>query len=367
MKALFFADLHLDTQFQWMGSEQAARRRRQGLRQTLLNIRQLANDHRVDVVLCAGDLYEHARFSLDTAGFVRDVFAGLSPIPVIIAPGNHDWYGPQSLYHQVTWSSNVRVFTNAKLFPMPLADGLTLWGAAHRAPANTDGFLDAFVVDRGGVNIALFHGSEQGWLAQQEGGKPPHAAFREVQIEQAGLHHAFVGHYHRPRYAERYTYPGNPEPLAFGEDGERGAVLVNIRPDGKVDQLPLRVGVTTVHDLRVDVTGCRSQQDVRDRLVHQIHGLAGVARVTLYGELSDAVDLRIIDLQSISTQLDGLVIQKGRVYPAYDFDVLKGEATVRGEFVREVLQAAELTDEDRTRVLVAGLRALDGRNDLEIL
>jgi hypothetical protein len=42
------------------------------------------------------------------------------------------------------------------------------------------------------------------------------------------------------------------------------------------------------------------------------------------------------------------------------------EPTVRGQFVRDVLAAGLPSDEQR-RVVITGLRALDGRADLEVL
>jgi hypothetical protein len=39
------------------------------------------------------------------------------------------------------------------------------------------------------------------------------------------------------------------------------------------------------------------------------------------------------------------------------------EQTVRGQFVRDVRADPTLTDDQRRRVLVTGLRALDGRTD----
>lgn len=153
MRLLHFADLHLDTPFSWVSPE-LARSRRRGLRETLTSICKLAVDLRVDALCCGGDLYEQDRFTPDTAEFLRSAFEQLVPVPVFVAPGNHDWFGPQSLYRQVRWSSNVVVFTEDRLTPVGLADGLTLWGAAHRAPANTRGFLDVFQVDRGSPAIA---------------------------------------------------------------------------------------------------------------------------------------------------------------------------------------------------------------------
>src|SRR5438552_7491092 len=95
MKLVHFADLHLERTFAWMGSRDIddPRRRRQGLRETLKRIVQLTIGEGADALLCAGDLYEHDRFTPDTVEFVRSVFAQLQPVPVYIAPGNHDWLG----------------------------------------------------------------------------------------------------------------------------------------------------------------------------------------------------------------------------------------------------------------------------------
>jgi DNA repair protein SbcD/Mre11 len=125
MRLLHFADLHLDTAFRWAPLE-VARARRQGLRTTLTRICNLAVELRVDALCCGGDLFEQERFTPDTAEFLRSSFGQLSPLPVFLAPGNHDWFGPVSLYQQVGWAANVHVFTEDRLTPFELADGLTI-------------------------------------------------------------------------------------------------------------------------------------------------------------------------------------------------------------------------------------------------
>ena len=74
MRILHFADLHLDAPFAWAGPE-TARLRRRNRRETLTRILQLADEERVDAVLCAGDLFEHERFTPDTVTFLRESFA----------------------------------------------------------------------------------------------------------------------------------------------------------------------------------------------------------------------------------------------------------------------------------------------------
>ena len=349
-----------------MGGDQAtARRRRQALRDVFVRIIDKAEDERVDALLCGGDLYEHDRYTPDTAAFLKSEFQRIHPIRVYIAPGNHDWYGPQSLYRTVEWSDNVHVFNENLLRPFQIDDGITLWGAAHTSPANTPGFLD-FRVDREGVNLALFHGSERGWFTEQGEGKDPHAPFDAEQIVRAGIDHAFLGHYHRPKDDQHFTYPGNPDPLSFGEEGERGIVLASVHGDGSVQRKRVSVAVTEIHDIDVDISGCTNQQEVRGRVEESIEDLAGVARVNLKGELDPNVDFRIRDIQSLSASHNlSSTFQIGNIHSGYDFEAIQNKPTVRGKFVTNVT-AADMPEEEKRKVLITGLRALDGREDLEV-
>ncbi len=368
MKIVHFADLHLDAGFAWAGADgSAARRRRQALRDALQSIVALAREVGADALFCGGDLYEHDRVTPDTAGFLQETFAGLAPCPVYVAPGNHDWYGPESLYALVDWAPNVHVFREPHLRPERLRDDLTLWGAAHCAPADTGNFFDGFAPDRPGLHVALCHAAERTALAEQGGGKQPHAPFDAQDIERAGLTHAFLGHYHRPRDAARHTYPGNPDPLAFGEAGVRGPVVATVAADGSVTRERRVVARTAAHDLTVDVSGCASSQAVRARVADAAAGRQGVARLTVEGELHPDVDLREEDLRQVLLDpFDAVHVRRGALHAGYDLDEIRREQTVRGQFVRDVGDAG-LDEEEERRVLTAGLRALAGRTDLETL
>lgn len=371
MRLLVFADVHLDAPFTALTSPavlagrsgagaQLARLRRRELRDTVSRICALAAELSVDALLCGGDLYEHERVTPDTAAFLRTAFGDVGR-PVFLAPGNHDWCGPRSLYSEVRWPDNVHVFGADRLQPAQLAPGLTLWGAAHPAPANTDGFLDDFRVDRGGVHVALFHGSERSGLPQQGSGKVPHAPFRAADVPAVGLHHAFVGHYHSPADGPWHTYPGNPDPLSFGESGERGAVLAEVAADGTVTRVRRRVGGSVVSAITVDLTGVAHSGEVRDRVAAELAPLSGWVRVTLSGAVLPGVDVRLDDLTDLGPHLAGLVVRVGDVRIAYDLEALAAEPTVRGQFVRDVRADPQLDEDTRQQVLMTGLQALEGR------
>ena len=369
LKIVHFADLHLDSPFAWCeATGDVARRRREALRDTLLAIVELVRASGADALFCGGDLYEHDRVTLDTANFLRQTFASLHPVPVYIAPGNHDWYGATSVYATEGWSENVHIFREPTLQAVSLAPGITLWGGAHRAPANTDNFLgNSFRVSGTGAHIALFHGAERSWLAEQGEGKAPHAPFETADIPDSGLHHAFLGHYHRPVDGAHHTYPGNPDPLQFGEEGERGPVVATIDAEGEVTRERHMVAVTPVHELRLDVTGLTNRQQIRDSLRAKSENLAGLVRLTVCGDLEPSLDLQedAIREQLLET-FEAVQVRKSGLHLAYDLEEIRQEPTVRGQFVEDVL-GSDLRKDEQRRVLRMGLRALDGRDDLEVL
>jgi exonuclease SbcD len=362
MRLLHFADLHLDAPFAWARPE-VARLRRRNRRETLTRILELAEQERVDGILSAGDLFEHERFTPDTVTFLRESFAR-TDIPIYLAPGNHDWYSPRSPYALVEWSPNVHLFTQAQLTPAALADGLTLWGAAHRAPAGTGGFFADFRADRGGIHLALAHASEKNALPFQESGKEPHSPFDAADLEAAGIAHAFVGHYHVARDRDRYTYPGNPDPLEFGESEGRGVVLASVADDGTVTRDRRTVAISQVHDLTLTLDGCHHLDDVRQRIAMEIAPLSGSVRVTLTGEVPAELPIDARALTQLGDHLDGFVVRAAGLLPSYDLEAIHAEATVRGQFARDTLDI--LDEERRRRVLITGLRALEGRTDLEV-
>lgn len=359
MRVVACADLHLDLPFKWSTSA-AASRLRQGIRASLEAALQLAVDEQADAFVLAGDVYEHDRATLDTAQFLVRVLGEFNG-PVLVAPGNHDHYSSESIWATRNWPSNVHVFSEPCFKPVALSPAFTIWGAAHTQPANTPGFFDhGFVVEGGGVHLGLFHGSERLSLAFEGSNKQPHAPFSAGQIPRSGLTHAVVGHFHQAQAKEHHTYPGAASFQSF-DSTPGGVVLLDFDSATLLERRWLPVEELQIHDLELDVTGYGDASSIHAACAGLVNELSGMVRVTLVGEQNPDVSL---DLRTL--EQSGLVV-RSKVRSAYDLLGLAEEASVRGEFVRGV-QAAEFTSEDeRERVLVTGLRALDGRVDLEVV
>ena len=134
-----------------------------GACRSLQALGELAVEAEADLVLIAGDLFEHNRVKDNLVSFVVEQLGGLQR-PIIILPGNHDCLVPDSVYYrEYLWAAapNIRVIKALPGETLTWPDlGVTVWGK----PINSyGGDLQplAGVPPRGGEaqwHIAMAHG-----------------------------------------------------------------------------------------------------------------------------------------------------------------------------------------------------------------
>jgi len=86
---------------------------------------------KVDLIIVAGDLFDHNRVDAATLEFASEQLKR-AVVPVLILPGNHDCLTPDSVYHRIDFSRsapNVSVFARpeGQGFSFPNLD-LAVWG-----------------------------------------------------------------------------------------------------------------------------------------------------------------------------------------------------------------------------------------------
>jgi exonuclease SbcD len=372
IRLLHLSDLHLDRVFASMGCQgELARRRRQGLRESLTAAGRLAAEQGCLAVTIGGDLYEHERAGVDTGRFLAATFASWQPMRVLIAPGNHDALMPGSLYRRTEWPPNVTIFESARLEPVELNDFVTIWGLAHREPAWQGDPLEAPpAIDGSGVHLALFHGAE---LGSRPDGKSLHGPFHAERIRAAGFAAALCGHYHRRRLdtALGLLYPGTPEPLGFDEEGGRGPVIVEIDGRGEVRFHPQDTNRWTVATVRCDARECGSVESVIEEVTLSCAsiGLGDPERTMIRVDLVGAVDCSLpLDAYTVELavreRLDLAAVKlRDLTTPLIDLGAAMTEESTRGAFVRAATAAAAAEPEDPELLDDAfryGLMALSG-------
>jgi exonuclease SbcD len=373
LKIALLADVHLEAKFSMLPLH-ARKVRRFNIRRALETAVETAVSRGVDAIMIAGDLYEEERFSPDTAEFCRRIFGDASPVPVLLAPGNHDWYGPNSMYAALRWTPNVHVFRTNSLEPYDLEDGVRVWGFAHLSPATEIRPLDNFSVEgRADIHLGLIHGAETSRLRAElalDPNKRSYAPFDEKQIEKSGLHHVFAGHFHSPSRSRWCTYPGNPDPLSFHEGGgqlKRGLVILEVSERGEVREVErVEVAQSRVCAVEVDVTEVPDSSALLDEIERRLgeSALQGWVEgafllVRLVGRLSATIDLSDVEanLGRRMTSVAALVVDTSGLRPGLSLDSIRAERSIRGEFVR-LVEASGLEADIEAQVLHVGLEAL---------
>ena len=348
-----------------MATSEAAKRRDE-LRAALRRIVDLAIERDVDVVTVGGDLYEHDRVTPDTANFIGQAFTRLAPRRVLVAPGNHDAYVPDSLYWRLEWPDNVHVF-ETMTWGAVQADGCRFWGVGHRGLAIRDNLMADLRVDGGGTNIGLMHGSDMSAVPQ---GKDAHCPFERADIERSGADFVLLGHYHemrlRPADGPKYGYPGSPEPLNFGEEGTHYVLLAEAGQGG-VTVEPVPINEVSYRTAQVDLAGLTTSDAVRERIQAVSQNAAApvdIVRVVLTGQPEGELDLDTEGLlHGCATYFRYREIDR-RTVAAFELEQIRDGATTRGAFLRLMEGRVAKASENERYVLAQavqyGLQAFAG-------
>ncbi len=352
---LHAADFHLDSPFRALPPREA-QDRRAGQRQALEALRDLALERRVDLALLPGDLFDSQQVYPETLEALTRVL-GQFPCPVVIAPGNHDYYAPGSPYASPIWPGNVHVFSAPAVTPLPFPElGVTVYGCAFPAPAREDDPLAGFAAPRDGtMALGVFHG--------EVGKKGPYAPIAPESLAHSGLAYAALGHVHaREEHLDGPTpwaYPGCLQGRGFDELGEKGCCVIQLDKSGVAAFEFVPLPGPRYWEEALDLTAAAPAQAVAAALA----GRAGdYVRLTLTGE-ADAPDLPA--LRALGEGLCRVLELRDETVRPQNLWARLEEDTLTGHFLREMAQRLEAASpEDRPlleRALVYGMAALEGR------
>lgn len=336
------ADIHLETVF---AQTRGGAVRRKALADAFVRIVDAAIAQRADALTIGGDLYESERAGPQTARFIFEQLKRFGK-PVFAAPGNHDPYAPGSIYARADLPENVRVFNEAAWNGFPLADGVTIFGFGHTAAEPGRPFHSASF-DRGGVQIALVHGSDERRCPPNKRATAP---FLPAETAAAGAALVLAGHYHGGYVdgegGSLVAYPGSPEPIKFGEGPTHGALLVRASATG-VDVTAIPIAKTRLIERDCDLTGVGHENAACECVERAIAdcGRDDYVRLRLIGNVvpGTRVDCALIE-ERYGNALGSFEIVDGSV--CYDYAAIAREPTVRGHVVRDLIETAAVNGTD---------------------
>lgn len=394
---LQISDLHLDSSLA-SGRLALPADKRERLKQDMVRALgrsiNMAIDAEVDAILIPGDAWDDESVSLQTAAQFFDLLAKAAPIPVIIAPGNHDPYHVFSFYNVAYYQDrtgrahpeNVHIFRTEKISSMrvPRLPGVTFYGCCftENRPRRERILSGVKPEDAPGLHVLLLHGSQDDAIAPNPDAMAT-APFNSAELISCGFDYTALGHYHR--YSEitdeggriRAAYAGIPVARGLDETGDHRVLLGEvepggIRPDGglvaeyvdvrHVKKITVEVdpGVLSAHELEGRITAVlRDSGTTVDDMVY----------VTLTGFTHPEIDSFKVDAEWKANQCFHLVIDQSQLQPDYTEtdDPTDAEKHVEGRFrqrMQELMNDNRDNPEAARKIRMArslGLDALRGR------
>lgn len=351
MRILHSADWHLDSPIVSRTPEA-----RELLRRELLKLPQriayTAIREGCDMMVLSGDLFDGPY----TQESLKAVYTALEEvgIPVCIAPGNHDFYGPNSPWQAVCWSQNVHIFTTEEITSVAIPElNCRVFGAAFTTPY-CDSLLANFRAKYDEVwAIGVFHGDPTQ-------ASSIYCPVTEAHVRGSGLDYLALGHIHS---AGSFTagntlcaWPGVPMGRGYDETGEKGVLIVDL--DDKAVSRFLPLNTLRFHDLEVPAGNAPAAAVSR---VLPAAANNDFYRVTLTGECPD---LDIATLAKVFNRFPNLEL-RDRTVPPIDLWASAGKDTLEGVYFSLLRQTMkDQTEEDQQRILLAAKisrQILDGQ------
>ena len=355
IKFIHTGDVHLGLQFNNVSfSKDKAIERRRELWATFQRITRYSSINQFDFLFIAGDLFESDYFTIGDINRVRDIFAEAIGVNILISAGNHDNLGTKSLYHRVEWSENVTIFSNngieSKYFEKV---NTMIYGYSWDRLELKENvlFKNPPLIDRSINNILLIHGdinTESNYLplALQE--------LNSLEMDYIGL-----GHIHKPNiFSNKIAYCGSPEPLDFGEIGQRGVI------EGSIEN-----GVTNIHflpfskrcfyEIDLELNENLGYLEITNKIKDIDIGNKDndFYRVKLKGYVQKDIDLSLLyaDVEHLFYHLE--LFDKTTL--DYDLDVLEkfNSGNIIGKFIK-TMKEMDLEDMVTRDALYLGLEAL---------
>ncbi len=341
MKFVHIADLHLDTPFTSLNSiEGLGEKRRLEQRKVLKEAVEYIKKENIPYFFIAGDLYEEGYIRESTIIYINQLFKEIPNTKIYITPGNHDPLLKDSYYSKFTWSSNVHIFTD-KLQKIEEPE-CNIYGFGFNDFYMLQNPLENLNIENNEkINILITHGALDGGKEDKQYNPIPKGLLKSLNFDYVAL-----GHIHKTNYNENekqtILYPGSTISFGFDELGKHGMLVGEInKKNTNVKFIPL--DKKEFIELPIDISNIISKEELIEKIQDLQLETQNLYKIIFTGTRNFEIDTYEI-LKSI--EKENIVKIKNKTKIKYDLEKIKNENTLRGIFIKKILEQKDNYPED---------------------
>ena len=342
MKFVHIADMHFDTSFTTLTNKaDLGDIRRLDQRKVFNKIINYIKENNIPYLFIAGDFYEHEYIRLSTIEYINNLFMQIPNTQIFITPGNHDPYLKNSFYNKFFWNENVHIF-DSKMSVFENED-LDIYGYGFNDFYYTNHDLENMEIkNKEKLNILIAHGTLNASNNLEKEQNP----ISEKLIESKGFDYVALGHIHKPDYNnkqdQRIVYPGSTVSLGFDELGNHGMIVGDITKNSlKLEFIPMDNKEFIIQE--IDVTDILDL----DELVTKINNIEfnenKYYKISLIGKRKFEIDMYKLNKLILN---NNIIKVKNYTKLNYDLEKISKESTLKGLFVKELLEKLNNNPDD---------------------
>lgn len=362
MKFIHCADLHFDSKLNANLDKGSAKERKAEILHTFERMVMYAADHQVAAILIAGDLFDTKNISATARNTFLYEIAAHPGINFYYLRGNHDQ--DSVLLSEGELLGNLKTFGPQWRTYLEADGKITISGIEFPAKNAGSVYLE-YTPDMGKFNIAMLHGQEA--LAA---GKDGTEVVNLRALRNKGIDYLALGHVHaykkEPLDARgSYCYCGCLEGRGFDECGEHGFVLLDVDVEsGKYTHEFIPFAQRRLYTVEADVTECLASAEmalkVEDALTAAGCTQDDLVKIVLKGMVDVACEKDISYFLTRFSPRFYFVKVYDETLLRIDIGDYMADASLKGEYVRQVMADRSIPEEDKKAIIRYGLQALGG-------
>ena len=118
-----------------------------------------------------------------------------------------------------------------------------------------------------------------------------------------------------------------------------------------------------MHEIEINISGLITYDEIVKKISSAISDIASsdIVEVVLKGEISEETEIELDSYQSAFASDFYLIRFKDKTERKIDFSKYENDVSLKGEFIRLVKEQTDLTEKEKAKVIITGIKALAGR------
>lgn len=348
MKIIHCGDLHLGSSLESMPTNNSNERRIE-INKAFTNLLEYASKNDIQHIILAGDVFDSNQPISTDKSFFYALVKKYPNITFYYLKGNHD--NKTSIVEEL---DNLKTF-NENQWTYYKIGNITICGL-EITPYNQKVLYENLSLKEDSINIVILHGDINKDIDL-------------AKLANKNINYLALGHLHS--YQEialddktKAVYSGCLEGRGFDETGSKGFIVLDIN-DKQIQTKFIKSSLREIYLKIINLNNLNSLNEAIKVIQENLIDIASSSIVRLI--LKGKVNFNPLELDNIAILFNYYYLEiVNEVSKAIDFHSYQNDLSLKGEFIRLVLNDKELDENTKDEILNYGLMFLDNEREIKI-